>query len=86
VLGELDLVDGRQADALAHLTESVRLWRTRGWPSYLAAALRTLGDAQSTTDPAAARASWTEARDLYAGLGSTREATELDARLSSAAT
>ncbi|WP_432842021.1 BTAD domain-containing putative transcriptional regulator [Dactylosporangium sp. CA-092794] len=81
VLGELDLVDGRQADALAHLTESVRLWRTRGWPSFLAAALRTLGDAQSATDPTAARASWTEARDLYAGLGSTRETTELDARL-----
>ena len=80
VLGELDLVDGRHADALARLTESVRLWRTRGWPSFLAAALRTLGDAQSATDPAAARASWAEARDLYAGLVSTRETTELDAR------
>ncbi|WP_433223894.1 AfsR/SARP family transcriptional regulator [Dactylosporangium sp. CS-047395] len=82
VLGELDLAEGRPAAALDRLRESVRLWRTRGWSSFLAAALRTLGDAEHPADPAAARAAWTEARGLYAGLGATQQTAELDARLS----
>ncbi|WP_238012371.1 BTAD domain-containing putative transcriptional regulator [Dactylosporangium sp. AC04546] len=82
VLGELELAAGRPAEAVALLAESVRLWRTRGWPAFLAAALTALGAAQSTLDAAAARAAWEEARSLFAALGAEDRVAALDAALS----
>jgi hypothetical protein len=79
VLGEIALAEGRHGDAVEHLAESVRLWRTRGWPSFLALALATLGDAYQ--DVEAASRCWTEARDLFAGLGSTGRVAALTAKL-----
>src|SRR5690606_41311799 len=37
--GEIHLSAGRVPEAVAILEESVGLWRTRGWPSFLADAL-----------------------------------------------
>ncbi|MFI0485720.1 AfsR/SARP family transcriptional regulator [Actinomadura sp. 9N215] len=66
VLGELNLAEGDVPEAVACLERSVQVWRTRGWIPFLARALRTLGDAQSAAcDHDAARASWTEARELF---------------------
>ncbi|MGW1179212.1 ATP-binding protein [Kitasatospora sp. NPDC002543] len=45
ILGELDLAAGDHSSAVAHLEESVLMWRARGWRSFLAEALRTLGRA-----------------------------------------
>ncbi|MFD5468645.1 ATP-binding protein [Kitasatospora sp. NPDC127059] len=45
ILGELDLAAGQHEAAVAHLEESVLLWRARGWRSFLAEALRALGRA-----------------------------------------
>ncbi|MBD0669296.1 ATP-binding protein [Streptomyces sp. CBMA156] len=45
ILGELDLAEGHHASAVAHLEESVLVWRARGWRSFLAGALRALGRA-----------------------------------------
>ncbi|MFE6049241.1 BTAD domain-containing putative transcriptional regulator [Kitasatospora sp. NPDC056446] len=45
ILGELDLAAGEHASAVAHLEESVLVWRARGWRSFLAGALRALGRA-----------------------------------------
>ncbi|GGM62951.1 BTAD domain-containing putative transcriptional regulator [Dactylosporangium sucinum] len=81
VLGELELAAGRPAAAVPLLVESVRLWRTRGWPSFLAAALTALGDAQSTLDGAAARSAWTEARSLYTAVGAQDRVASLNTRL-----
>ncbi|MFC4046625.1 BTAD domain-containing putative transcriptional regulator [Dactylosporangium siamense] len=78
VLGDIALREGHTAEATAHLAESVQLWRTRGWPSYLAGALERLGTATRETDPTASRQAWTEARDLYTSLGNTDRAAELD--------
>ncbi|MFI6761827.1 BTAD domain-containing putative transcriptional regulator [Micromonospora sp. NPDC050417] len=69
VLGEVALARGRPDEAITHLEESVRLWRTRGWPSFLAGALTITGAAYRESDPSTARRTWTEAFDLYTGLG-----------------
>ncbi|MEU9045652.1 MULTISPECIES: BTAD domain-containing putative transcriptional regulator [unclassified Kitasatospora] len=56
ILGELDLAAGEHASAIAHLEESVLVWRARGWRSFLAGALRALGrayDAAGLPDSAA---------------------------------
>jgi DNA-binding SARP family transcriptional activator/tetratricopeptide (TPR) repeat protein len=77
VLGEIDLAEGRDADAVDRLEASVRLWRVRGWPSFLAAALSSLGDARAGTDRAGAVDAWSEARDIFARLGQSPRADEL---------
>ncbi|WP_017624704.1 AfsR/SARP family transcriptional regulator [Nocardiopsis chromatogenes] len=43
--GEIHLAAGRTGEAIAALEESVRLWRTRGWSSFLAGVLETLAGA-----------------------------------------
>ncbi|MER6303610.1 BTAD domain-containing putative transcriptional regulator [Kitasatospora sp. NPDC001539] len=56
ILGELDLAAGEHAAAVAHLEESVLVWRARGWRSFLAGALRTLArayEASGLTESAA---------------------------------
>ncbi|GLX00527.1 BTAD domain-containing putative transcriptional regulator [Microtetraspora sp. NBRC 16547] len=62
VLGEVDLAEGRISEAVTHLEESVRLWRTRGWQEFLAGALASLADA------------YTAAGDLAAAAQACREA------------
>jgi tetratricopeptide (TPR) repeat protein len=81
VLGEINLRAGRQAEAVTCLEESVRLWRTRGWPAYLAATLTSLGSAYGDADPRAAREAWQEARELFCGLGRDREVDQLTRQL-----
>ncbi|HEU5107729.1 MAG TPA: tetratricopeptide repeat protein, partial [Micromonosporaceae bacterium] len=89
VLGELALAEGDGERAVAHLSESVALWRARGWPSFLATALRALGRAHAAHQPGAdpavarekARAAWTEARGIAEALGDDTTRAELDALL-----
>jgi DNA-binding SARP family transcriptional activator/tetratricopeptide (TPR) repeat protein len=69
VRGEIELADGRPAEAVRLLEESVAIWRTRGWLSFQADALTALGRAYTAVDPAAARAAFAEAAELYARLG-----------------
>ena len=65
VLGGVDLAEGRIDEAVAHLEESVRLWRTRGWQEFLAGALADLAQA------------YTAAGDLTAAAAARSEATAL---------
>ncbi len=68
--GELDLAEGRFGLARARLEESAAIWRTRGWLAFLADCLVALGEARLVTgDSEGARSAWTEAGELYAGLG-----------------
>ncbi|MFF2079033.1 BTAD domain-containing putative transcriptional regulator [Kitasatospora sp. NPDC058162] len=70
ILGELDLTAGDHTSAIAHLEESVLVWRARGWRSFLATALRTLGRAyQAAGLPESAARALAEARELTAGSG-----------------
>ncbi|MFF5210737.1 BTAD domain-containing putative transcriptional regulator [Streptosporangium sp. NPDC000396] len=70
--GCLDLTEGRVEEAVTRLEESVRLWRTRSWPSFLSRALRSLGDAYAAAGrPAEAQEAWSEA-DTLAGAGLVR--------------
>ncbi|MGW5052577.1 BTAD domain-containing putative transcriptional regulator [Actinokineospora sp. NPDC004072] len=69
LLGLLALAEDRPHDAVTHLEESVALWRTRGWHTFLAAALDSLGRAYEQIDPAAARRAFAEARAIRAGDG-----------------
>lgn len=65
ILGELDLAAGDHASAVAHLEESVLVWRARGWRSFLAEALRALGRAyQAAGLPESAARVLEEAREL----------------------
>ncbi|MGH3244179.1 MAG: AfsR/SARP family transcriptional regulator, partial [Spirillospora sp.] len=84
VLGELNLAEGAVPEAVACLERSVQVWRTRGWIPFLARALRTLGDAHSTAcDHEAARASWTEARELFDRIGDAAGHSSVEERLTS---
>ncbi|GAA1082959.1 AfsR/SARP family transcriptional regulator [Nocardiopsis composta] len=63
--GEIHLSAGRVPEAVAILEESVGLWRTRGWPSFLADALDTLARAyDAASRPTAAVTARTEAARL----------------------
>ncbi|WP_459649403.1 ATP-binding protein [Kitasatospora sp. Ki12] len=65
ILGGLDLAAGHHASAIAHLEESVLVWRARGWRSFLAEALRALGRAyQAAGLPDSAARVLAEAREL----------------------
>ncbi|MEZ0071297.1 BTAD domain-containing putative transcriptional regulator [Planotetraspora sp. GP83] len=65
VLGRVDLAEGRTAEAVAHLEESVRLWRTRGWQEFLAGTLDSLADAYTAAgDLAGADRARRESDDL----------------------
>ncbi|MGC7094286.1 BTAD domain-containing putative transcriptional regulator [Amycolatopsis lurida] len=77
LLGELELAAGNPAGAVPHLEESVALWRTRGWHSFLATALTALGKAYSATDPRAAVTVFDEARALFHQAGDPGQAAEL---------
>lgn len=77
ILGEIELADGSVRRAISLLEESVALWRTRGWHSYQARALTTLGRAYAETEPEAARAAFDEARQLFDRTGHTGRAAEL---------
>ncbi|MFC4565891.1 BTAD domain-containing putative transcriptional regulator [Nocardiopsis mangrovi] len=65
LVGEVLLEQGQVAQAVARLEESVRVWRTRGWPSFMIPVLRTLARAhRAAGDHAAARAALAEAAAL----------------------
>jgi tetratricopeptide (TPR) repeat protein len=82
VLGDLDLAEARYASATLRLEESVQVWRGRGWTSFLAETLRSLGHAHAGTgDETSAIRAWTEARDLFADLSDKDAAAELSALL-----
>ncbi|WP_230420757.1 AfsR/SARP family transcriptional regulator [Actinomadura soli] len=84
VLGELNLAEGDVPEAVACLERSVQVWRTRGWIPFLARALRTLGDAQAAAcDHDAARASWTEARELFDRIDDDAGHSSVEERLAS---
>ncbi|GGM73028.1 BTAD domain-containing putative transcriptional regulator [Dactylosporangium sucinum] len=79
VLGEIDLARGRPEAAVARMEESVAMWRTRGWLSFQAAALATLGRAYGELGRAVpASAALAEARDIYARLGQPEKVRELE--------
>jgi hypothetical protein len=84
VLGDLDLAAGRFASATLRLEESVLVWRSRGWSSFLAATLRSLGHAHAGTgESESAAKAWTEARTLFEELSDTSAAAEVTALLRS---
>lgn len=75
LLGRVHLDGGDTAAAVAALEESVRLWRTRGWLSFLVPALRTLGRAyEAAGKEHAARLVREEAEELEARDGATVQA------------
>ncbi|MFG1913822.1 ATP-binding protein [Micromonospora sp. NPDC048898] len=85
VLGEIELRDGRPAHAIRHLEASVAIWRTRGWHSFQAASLTTLGKAYLHVDAHAAHQAFVDAQALYAQLGNTDKVAELGLLADSAA-
>jgi tetratricopeptide (TPR) repeat protein len=78
LLGEIELAEGEHTAAISHLTESVTLFRNRGWRSYLAGALTSLGKAYSGSAPGAAREAFTEAHALFIRLGNIAQASEAE--------
>ncbi|MDA2811624.1 tetratricopeptide repeat protein, partial [Nocardiopsis sp. RSe5-2] len=73
--GEIHLAAGRTGEAIASLEESVRLWRTRGWSSFLAAALETLAGAyEADGRHAAADRARREAQELQTPAQGAQEA------------
>ncbi|MGI5230392.1 BTAD domain-containing putative transcriptional regulator [Actinoallomurus sp. CA-142502] len=85
VLGDLDLAAGRYASATLRLEESVQIWRSRGWTSFLSETLRSLGRAHAGTgDTTAAVRAWAEARTLFEELADTAGAAEVTALLEKA--
>jgi tetratricopeptide (TPR) repeat protein len=86
VLGDLDIAAGRYAAATLRLEESVEVWRNRGWSSFLAETLRSLGQAQASNgDVESAARAWTEARDLFVELSDDSAADGVTALLDGAA-
>jgi DNA-binding SARP family transcriptional activator/tetratricopeptide (TPR) repeat protein len=80
VLGDLDIAAGRHAAATLRLEESVQVWRARGWNSFLAETLRSLGQARAGNgDETAAIEAWTEARELFEDLGNPAAVQEVTA-------
>ena len=77
ILGSIELADGNKAAAISCLEESVALWRTRGWHSFHATALTSLGKAYADTDPQAARAALRAAHALYVQVGNVAMAAEV---------
>ncbi|MEU7858132.1 BTAD domain-containing putative transcriptional regulator [Nonomuraea sp. NPDC049141] len=67
VLGEVDLAEGRIDEAVTHLEESVRLWRTRGWQEFLAGALAGLADAYTAAGDLPAAAAARQEADALSG-------------------
>jgi DNA-binding SARP family transcriptional activator/tetratricopeptide (TPR) repeat protein len=85
ILGDLELAAGRPVRAGEYLAEAVDLWRTRGWPSFLAATLEKLGRTLIGVDPPAARRAWTEARDIFAELSQQAKVEEMSQLIEGAA-
>jgi tetratricopeptide (TPR) repeat protein len=85
ILGDVELAEGQPARAVAYLAEAVELWRTRGWPSFLAGALQSLGGAQARVDRRAAREAWSEARDIFRELEQPAKVDELTQLIEGAA-
>jgi len=84
VLGMLDLDEGLFDQAIHRLRDAARFERIAGGKFNLARVLRELGRAYvAVGDPAAARAAWTEARDLFAALANP-QAAEVAAMLNAA--
>ncbi|MEU8384558.1 BTAD domain-containing putative transcriptional regulator, partial [Streptosporangium sp. NPDC048865] len=87
VLGDLDRADGDAARAVEHLTESVALWRTRSWTTYLGGALRSLGLAHAAAgDRTRAVKCWREAHELFTVIGDRAKADDLAELLGSSIT
>jgi hypothetical protein len=60
----------------------VLLWRSRGWSSFLADTLRSLGHAHAGTgDGESAAGAWTEARSLFEELSDAESAAEMTSLL-----
>ncbi|GAB3438083.1 hypothetical protein GCM10027570_00950 [Streptomonospora sediminis] len=67
LMGQALLQTGRIEEAVPALEESVQVWRTRGWPAFLADGLRTLARAYTAQgDTAAARRAEKEADAISA--------------------
>ncbi|WP_329090863.1 AfsR/SARP family transcriptional regulator [Streptosporangium sp. NBC_01469] len=78
ILGDLDRADGDHARAVERLTESVALWRTRSWTTYLGGALRSLGLAHvAAGDGERAVRCWREAHELFTLIGDRAKADDL---------
>lgn len=79
LLGEIELADGDPVRAIGRLEESVALWRTRGWRSFQATALTSLGRAYALAGRrSAAWQALREARELFTSMGSTARAAEVE--------
>ncbi len=85
LLGEIELAGGRPDRAIPHLEESVSLWRTRGWHSFQAATLVSLGRARLDSDPGGARAAFEQAQAIFTRLGNTDRAAGLEPLIRTAA-
>jgi len=78
ILGDLDRADCDHARAVERLTESVALWRTRSWTTYLAGALRSLGLAHlAAGDGEKGLRCWREAHELFTLIGDRAKADDL---------
>jgi tetratricopeptide (TPR) repeat protein len=77
LLGEIELAGNRPTDAVGYLEQSVDIWRSRGWHSFQAAALTSLGRAYLCVDRSAARTALAEAVAIYSRLGHEDRATEV---------
>ncbi|CAM3592267.1 BTAD domain-containing putative transcriptional regulator [Kibdelosporangium persicum] len=77
ILGSIEVAAGNPAKAVPHLEESVALWRTRGWHSFHAIALTSLGKAYADSDPEAARRAFRSAHDLFVQVGNLDQAAEV---------
>ncbi|GAA4193560.1 BTAD domain-containing putative transcriptional regulator [Streptosporangium oxazolinicum] len=87
ILGDLDRADGDHARAVERLTESVALWRTRSWTTYLGGALRSLGLAHvAAGDRERAVRCWREAHELFTLIGDRAKADNLAGLLGSSIT
>jgi tetratricopeptide (TPR) repeat protein len=77
ILGDIELAENRPEQAIPYLEESVTILRARGWHSFQAAALTSLGRAYLLVDRPAAERVLDEARGLFEGLGNTAKSSEI---------